>query len=101
MCEMTFDRGDVVVPDGLEATIARKVAWLESAYPELRQCRVTLSGPVPDRRHAPYRFRLALQARGLNMLVCGHPDTQLRAALSSALDVAQQKLADDLHRRHG
>lgn len=92
MCELSFDRGDVAVPDALEATIARKVAWLESVFPELEGCRVTVSGPARDHRHVPYRFRMALQVRHLNVAVCGHADNQAGAALSSALDAARREL---------
>lgn len=99
MCGVTLERGEVWIPDGLEAKLARKLAWLERMYPELQGCSVSVSGPGPDARHAGFRFRLTFKANDQSVAVCGQAHAQASAALSSALDAANRRLGERLRGR--
>lgn len=101
MCQVELQSGGVPISSGLERAIVDRIAWLEKSCPELTQCRVTIDGPAPH-HHGPYRVRLDLFARDLEIEVTGHAEPQMSRAMSSAFDHARTRLADKLAwRRRG
>lgn len=97
---ITFD--DVPGSEALEQHIRDKVAKLETLFPHLVGCHVTVGLPHKHKTHGKmFEVRIDLKVPGAELAVNHHQDEDPYVALRDAFDAARRRLEDHTRRQRG
>ena len=94
---------DFPLSEGFEAEIRRKAESLETFYPRLSGCEVTVSAPViKHHRHGgPFKLEIRLTVPGKELEVDRQPEEELSLAIREAFDAARRQLEDYAREQRG
>lgn len=95
MLQLEIQRGTVPLTGEAEAYIRERADHLDTFYPRILTCRVTLEAPVTHHRQGgPYRVRIDLDVPGKVIAVNHRQAEDLHVAIRKAFEAAQRQLED-------
>lgn len=94
---------DFALSEAFEDEIREKAVALETYYPRLSSCEVTVEAPALEhhRKGGPYLVRIRLTVPGLELNINRNPEHELSQAIREAFDAARRQLEDYAREQRG